>query len=67
MGSILKVKIFRYDPETDTTPRYNIFHVPEIKNMAVLDVVFHIQNNQDRSLAFRPPVESECAAPVPCL
>lgn len=53
MKNILKVKVFRCDPETDTTPRYDIFHVPEIKNMAVLDVVFHIQNNQDRSLAFR--------------
>ena len=49
----INVKIFRYDPEADVEPRFDSFTVPVIKNMAILDVVMHVQNYIDKTLAFR--------------
>lgn len=49
----INVKIFRYDPEQDTAPRFDKFTIPVIKNMAILDVVMYVQNYIDKSLAFR--------------
>ncbi|SFH27412.1 succinate dehydrogenase / fumarate reductase iron-sulfur subunit [Desulfotomaculum arcticum] len=49
----INVKIFRYDPEADAEPRFDEYKVPLIKNMAVLDVVMHVQNYIDKTLAFR--------------
>ncbi|AGK99693.1 succinate dehydrogenase/fumarate reductase iron-sulfur subunit [Desulfoscipio gibsoniae] len=49
----ITAKIFRYDPEVDAEPRFDTFKVPVIKNMAVLDVVMHVQNYIDKTLAFR--------------
>ncbi|SFR10626.1 succinate dehydrogenase/fumarate reductase iron-sulfur subunit [Desulfoscipio geothermicus] len=49
----INAKIFRYDPEVDAEPRFDEFKVPLIDNMAVLDVVMHVQNYIDKTLAFR--------------
>jgi succinate dehydrogenase / fumarate reductase iron-sulfur subunit/fumarate reductase iron-sulfur subunit len=47
----IKARIFRYDPEQDVEPRFDVYTIPVIKNMAILDVVFHVQNYIDKSLA----------------
>lgn len=49
----IKARIFRYDPEIDTEPRFDEFTVPVIRNMAILDVVMYVQNYVDKTLAFR--------------
>ena len=49
----LSAKIFRYDPTTDDSHRYETFEVPCEKGMRVLDVLMYIQENFDTSLAFR--------------
>jgi len=49
----IEVRIFRYNPETDREPRLENYRVPLIRNMAVLDVVMHVQNYLDGTLSFR--------------
>jgi succinate dehydrogenase / fumarate reductase iron-sulfur subunit len=53
MTEPLHVKVMRFNPESDIAPRFDAFEVPVFDNMAVLDVVMHIQNYMDRSLSFR--------------
>jgi succinate dehydrogenase / fumarate reductase iron-sulfur subunit len=53
MSDPLHVKVFRFNPESDVAPEFDHFEVPVFKNMAILDVVMHIQNYMDRSLSFR--------------
>jgi len=53
MTEPLHVKVLRFNPESDIAPRFDAFEVPVFDNMAVLDVVMHIQNYMDRSLSFR--------------
>lgn len=53
MSSKIKASIFRYNPKVDDKPRFDEFEVPLLKNMAVLDVVFYVQNYIDKTLAFR--------------
>jgi succinate dehydrogenase / fumarate reductase iron-sulfur subunit len=53
MSEQLNVSIFRFDPETDAAPKFQEFQVPSFHNMAVLDVVMHIQNYIDSTLCFR--------------
>jgi succinate dehydrogenase / fumarate reductase iron-sulfur subunit len=47
------MRIQRYDPETDTAPHYQDFHVEVRETDRILDVLMHIQRNVDGSLAFR--------------
>ena len=53
MSEQLNVRVFRFDPESDVSPKFDSFQVPVFENMAILDVVLHIQNYLDRSLSFR--------------
>jgi succinate dehydrogenase / fumarate reductase iron-sulfur subunit len=53
MSDLLHVKVFRYNPESDIAPKFDHLEVPVFENMAILDVVMHIQNYMDRSLSFR--------------
>lgn len=46
------VKLFRFDPEVDTEPRYDKFEVP-CKGYTVLDVLRYIYENLDSTFAFR--------------
>jgi fumarate reductase (CoM/CoB) subunit B len=46
-------RVFRYDPSTDDTHRYETYEVPYEKGMRVLGVLLYIQENVDTSLAFR--------------
>jgi succinate dehydrogenase / fumarate reductase iron-sulfur subunit len=46
-------KIFRFNPETDKTPHYDVFKVEASPNDRVLDCLNRIWWEQDSSLAFR--------------
>lgn len=45
-------KLFRFDPELDTKPRYDEFKVP-YQGRTVLDVLLYIYENLDSTFAFR--------------
>ncbi len=47
------VKVFRFDPVTDTTPRYDIFNDLPYKDHSVLDILQIIYENHDSTLSFR--------------
>jgi len=49
----VRLSILRFDPKTDSEPHYDIFEVPTKPGMRVLDALFYILENYDRSLAFR--------------
>ncbi len=53
MSDHLNVRLFRFNPEIDVDPRFDDLRVPIFENMAVLDVVIHIQIYLDKSLSFR--------------
>ncbi len=48
----VKARIFRYDPEKDREPHFDLFEVPYTDQMSVLGVLNYIYENLDRSLAF---------------
>jgi succinate dehydrogenase / fumarate reductase iron-sulfur subunit len=47
------LKVQRFDPEKDTSPRMEKFRVPVNKEMTLLDALYYIKENLDSSLAFR--------------
>ena len=49
----IKVRIFRFDPETDEAPHYDVFIVDASLNDRILDCLNKIRWNQDSSLAYR--------------
>lgn len=51
-NKIIKVNCFRFDPEKDTEPYYQIYEVPLNGAMSVQDCLMHIRENIDPSLAF---------------
>ena len=54
----IKLKIQRFDPKTDTEPRYDTFEVPVKPRMTVLDALYQVLDHQDRLLAFRSSCRS---------
>ena len=46
-------RVFRFNPETDKTPHYDVFEVEANPNDRVLDCLNRIRWKQDSSLAFR--------------
>lgn len=53
-------KVFRFDPEKDTTYRFDTFDVPWEKGLTVLEGLNYILDNLDSTLAYR----SSCRAAV---
>lgn len=53
MSTTITARIFRFDPDKDKEPHLDEFEIPLLKNMAILDVAFYIQNYVDQTLAFR--------------
>lgn len=49
----VKLRVFRYDPIEDLSPRYETFDVSYIPHMTVLDALMYVRKNLDSSLAFR--------------
>ena len=52
MNQISEVTVFRYDPGTDVSPRYEKYEVPLSEGMTVLEVLKHIYDNLS-PVAFR--------------
>jgi succinate dehydrogenase / fumarate reductase iron-sulfur subunit len=47
-------EVFRFDPDADSKPRFDIFRVPPFKKgLTVLEALFYVQEKLDGSLAFR--------------
>lgn len=46
-------KVFRFDPDKDKKPYFDIFNVPVKRGTTVIEGLFYIQQNIDPSLAFR--------------
>jgi succinate dehydrogenase / fumarate reductase iron-sulfur subunit len=49
----VKFKVFRFNPETDTAPHYDVFKVEANPNDRILDCLNKVRWEQDSSLAFR--------------
>ena len=49
----LRIKVFRFNPESDKKPRYDIFTVEADPTDRVLDILEMIRGDLDTSLAFR--------------
>ena len=49
---IIKVECFRFDPEADAEPYYQIYEVPLSGRMSVHDCLLYVRENLDPSLAF---------------
>lgn len=47
------VRVFRFDPKRDKVSRCEIYQLPEVREMTVLDVLTYIYKNIDHSLSFR--------------
>jgi len=53
MGGSGRVKVFRFDPEKETTPRFETYENIPYEGMRVTDVLNYIYQHIDTSLAFR--------------
>jgi len=49
----LEIEVLRYDPEKDTEPYYETFKVACEEDLAILDALRDIKEEQDTTLAFR--------------
>ncbi len=49
----IKVELYRGNPSTKSKPFYQTFFVPYKKGLTVLDILMHIYNHDDPSIAFR--------------
>jgi succinate dehydrogenase/fumarate reductase-like Fe-S protein len=47
------LRIFRYDPDSDRAPRYELHHVPWTEGLLLLGALKYIRENIDPTLAFR--------------
>jgi fumarate reductase (CoM/CoB) subunit B len=50
---VVTLRIYRFDPEGASAPRYEDYQVPYSKGMTVLDGFIYIYENKDSSLSFR--------------
>ena len=48
-----RFRIFRFDPEMDSAPRFDTYEVPTQHGMTVLDCLMYILDDLDPSLAYR--------------
>ena len=51
--SEITVRVFRYDPERDDAPRYEVHRMPRRPHLRVLDVLNHVYEEAPDSLAHR--------------
>ncbi|MCC6887612.1 MAG: 4Fe-4S dicluster domain-containing protein [Hyphomicrobiales bacterium] len=52
-GEVVSAKIYRFDPATDSAPRYETFEVPYEKDMRVLDVLDFVSENCGVGIGYR--------------
>jgi succinate dehydrogenase / fumarate reductase iron-sulfur subunit len=49
----MRLRVQRYEPSRERSPRYKVYEVPDEPGMTVLSGLFHVQDRLDGSLAFR--------------
>ena len=49
----LEVRILRYNTETGTKSRWDVFHIEALPDDRILDVLQEIKSHKDGSLAYR--------------
>lgn len=49
---VIKAKVYRYDPEVDSRPRFESYNIPFQEGMSVTNILEYIYENLDHSLAF---------------
>ncbi len=52
-GSVIKAKIYRYDPDQDQEPYFQQYEVPTERPVTVHELLVRIHRDHDGSLAFR--------------
>ena len=52
-GNTIAIECLRYNPESDTEPRYQTYQVPYTEDMSVLHGLQHIKDELDGTLSFR--------------
>ena len=52
-GEPVHLKVFRYDPESDSAPRYEEYDVPWREGLLLLCSLRYVRDNLDETLAFR--------------
>lgn len=52
MEKVVKIKVFRFDPEKDETPYYRTYEVPVEGPMSVLALLNYIYSELDPTLAY---------------
>ena len=53
MNSVIKAKVFRYDPDKDRQPYFDEFKIKSNEEMSVLVLLKHIQEEIDPTLSYR--------------
>lgn len=53
MEEMIRLEIFRYRPELETVPTFQIYEVPFHKDWVILDALNYIKDNMDGSLTYR--------------
>lgn len=48
-----RLKILRFDPELDTLPRYQLYTLPWMEGLSLLNAIRGIYRREDPNLAFR--------------
>jgi fumarate reductase iron-sulfur subunit len=51
-NKMITVKVFRYDPSSDSAPYYDTFEVPFEEGMSAMDALDYIYQNQDSTVAY---------------
>ncbi|MEW6443239.1 MAG: 2Fe-2S iron-sulfur cluster-binding protein [bacterium] len=49
----IRISVSRFDPDTDSRPKWVDYEVPTVERMTVLQALMHVYENLDPTLAFR--------------
>ena len=55
---MIQLRILRFDPDVDQTPRYQTYEVPLSADATVLECLYHVLEHTDGTLAFRSSCRS---------
>lgn len=59
-GSNITLNIFRFNPKTDTKPRYQLLDVPLNRGMTVLEALLYAKERYDNTIAIRYSCRMAC-------
>jgi fumarate reductase iron-sulfur subunit len=53
LAETVTIKVLRFNPETDTAPRYQTYEVPYKEDWVLLDAIVYIKDHLDPTLSYR--------------